>query len=316
MRNLLVLTALSFTIGASPDLSQAPAAVAEKERLLQLDVVALDRQGNPVSDLRPTDVEVWLEGYRIPLESMTALSESDERRRRSIALVLDDMTITPEMVPRMRQAAMRLLERMDPGERISFGLLSGGGVAMTADVAAIRQRIDRFNARATAPFRAEDLAAQVFSTLTTLAQQVAEAPGHRKTLITIGPAWVFDTPVPPAGYSRDLQKEWTAALRALASANVAVYVLDPGGVGISRATSGSAGLARDTGGHAFTNTNDLAGAVDRIMREAASYYILRFEDPPFFRTAPLRKVEVRSTRRDVSIRARQLIPGTPGAIGK
>ncbi|CAN5670639.1 hypothetical protein BH24ACI5_BH24ACI5_10770 [soil metagenome] len=55
--------------------------------------------------------------------------------------------------------------------------------------------------------------------------------------------------------------------------------------------------------------NDLAEPVDRIRREVVPYYILRFEDPPFFRTAPLRKLDVRVRRDDVTIRARQLMPG-------
>ena len=57
------------------------------------------------------------------------------------------------------------------------------------------------------------------------------------------------------------------------------------------------------------NTNDLNGAVDRIMMEASGYYIVRFEDPPFFRAAPLRKLEVRSKRRDVTVRG----PFPPGS---
>nr|MDQ3420658.1 hypothetical protein [Acidobacteriota bacterium] len=63
-------------------------------------------------------------------------------------------------------------------------------------------------------------------------------------------------------------------------------------------------------GYAFLNTNDVGGAIDRIMNEASSYYILKFEDPPLFRTAPLRKLELKTRRKDVTLRARRLIPGT------
>ena len=58
------------------------------------------------------------------------------------------------------------------------------------------------------------------------------------------------------------------------------------------------------------NSNDAPGAIDRIMTEASSYYIVQVEDPPFFRTAPLRKLDVRTKRPDVTLRARRLIPGT------
>lgn len=314
MRTTLLLAAFLTAFSAAPEREQDPAPAVSKPGQLEVDVVAVDRQGNPVSDLKPGDVEVWLEGYRIPIESLTALSVNDERRHRSVILILDDMTIAPDMIPRMRQAATRVVEAIEPADRISMGTLSGGGLLTVKDPAAVRQAIDRFNVRATAPIRPDDLAAHVFATLTNIARQMAETPGHRKTVITIGPGWVFDTPVPPPSASRNLRDEWTTALRAMAASNVALYVIDPGGVGTTRAATGSAGLASDTGGHAFMNTNDLAGAADRIMKEAAGYYILRFEDPPFFRTAPLRKLEVRSKREGITVRSRELIPGAPGAM--
>ena len=315
MRTTLLLGALLATLGAAP-VHQQPPSTSAPSRSLEVDAVAVDRQGNLVADLKPDDVEVWVEGYRIPLESLTALSEEDGRRRRSIALILDDVTITPDLLARIRQAAQRVVERLEPGDTMSIGTLSGGGLLTAGQPAVLRQAIERFNLRATGLYRPDDLGAHVFATLTNIARQVAERPGHRKTVITIGPGWVFDTPVPPPGVSRDLREEWTTAVRAMALSNVALYVIDPGGVGRGRASSGSGGLADDTGGHAFMNTNDMAGTVDRIMKEASGYYILRFEDPPFFRSAPLRKLEVRSKRDDVTIRARGLIPGTPARRGK
>ncbi len=308
MQIIFLLLALTIVAGARPAPSQDPAPA--KAQVLEVDAVAVDREGKPVTDLKPEDVEIWLEGYRLPLQSLTVLSENDERRQRSIILILDDVTITPDLVPRIRRAATQAVERLQPGDRAFIGLLSGGGLVTTADPAAMRQAIDRFNVRATALSRPDDLSVQVFATLTNIARQFAEAPGHRKTVITIGPGWVFDTPVPPSSVSRNLREEWTAALRAMALANVVLYVVDPGGVGSSRTTGGAAGLARDTGGYAFLNTNDVRGTIGRIMNEASSYYILKFEDPPFFRTAPLRKLELKTRRKDVTLRARRLIPGT------
>ncbi len=308
MRVTLFLVVLTITIAAAPR-QQEPAATA-KGQLLELDVVAVDGQGKPVRDLRPEDVEIWLEGYRVPLRSLTVLSDNDERRRRAVILILDDITIPLDMVPRIRQAATQAVERLQSGDRAAIALLSDGGLATTADPAAIRQIIGRFNVRATTPLRPDDLSVHVFATLTNIARQFAEAPGHRKTVITIGPGWVFDTPIPPSSVARNLREEWTTTLRAMALSNVALYVIDPGGVGSSYVNGGGAGLARDTGGLAFHNTNDVTGTIDRIMNEASGFYIVQFEDPPFFRTAPLRKMELRTSRKNVMLRTRQLIPGT------
>jgi VWFA-related protein len=309
MRTILLLAACLIGQITTPETPQKPAA-SGNGRILELDVVAIDGQGKPVNDLKPDDLELWLESYRLPLKSMTVLSEKDERRRRSVILILDDLTIPHELIPRIHRAAIETIERLEPGDRLSFGLLSDGGAVTISDPAAIRQAIDRFNIRTTLPLRPDDLSVHVFATLTNIARQVAEAPGHRKTVITIGPGWVFDTPIPPSSVSRNLRPEWTETLRAMALSNVVLYVVDPGGVGSAPVAGGTDGLARDTGGHAFINTNDVPGTIDRIMNEGSSFYILHFEDPPFFRTAPLRKVDVRTKRKDVTLRARRLIPGT------
>ena len=296
-------TVIALTLAAA--LGQAPA------KLIELDVVAVNRQGAPVTDLKPADVEVWLEQYRLPLESMTVLSNEDPRRRRTIVLLLDDITIPPELVPRARNVASRFIEALEPGDQMTLATLTGGGTGSTGDRAVLRQALGRFGLRANPPLRVDELAAHVLNTYTAISRQVAELPGHRRTIVGIGSGFVFDTPVPPVSVGRNLRGEWTTALRAMAFSNAALYVIDPGGVGTARAAVGTAGMASETGGFAFMNTNDLDGAVDRIMAEAVSYYILRVADPPFFRSAPLRKVDVRTTRRDVTLRARELIPGHP-----
>lgn len=304
MRSTLIALTLAAALGQTP------------AKLIELDAVAVDRQGGAVTDLKPGDIEVWLEQYRLPLESMTVLSHEDPRRRRTIVLLLDDITITPDLLPRARNVASRFIEALEPGDQMTIATLTGGGTGSTGDRARLRQALGRFGLRANAPLRPEELAAHVLTTYTAISRQVAELPGHRRTIVGIGSGWVFDTPIPHAAGGRNLREEWTTAVRAMAFSNAALYVIDPGGVGTTRAAAGTSGMARESGGFAFLNTNDLDGAVDRIMAEAVSYYILRIADPPFFRAAPLRKVDVRTTRRDVTIRARALIPGHPAEAPK
>ena len=88
-----------------------------------------------------------------------------------------------------------------------------------------------------------------------------------------------------------------------------LYAIDPGGIGTSR-FGGSDGFARLTGGHTYVNTNDLDRAVDEILTEARGYYMMSIGDPPVGRAFDLRKLEVKSKRPGVTIRARRLIPGT------
>ena len=100
-------------------------------------------------------------------------------------------------------------------------------------------------------------------------------------------------------------------MRQMAFSNVNFYVIDPSGLSATspaRADGGQEGFARETGGHAFLNTNDLNGAADRILRESATYYLVDVPDPPVGARADLRQLELKSLRNDVTVRARHAIP--------
>ena len=62
---LIVLAVL----GASPRLQQ-PQVEPRPGRLL-IDAVVTDTHGMPVLDVRPSELEVWIVGYRIPIETLT-----------------------------------------------------------------------------------------------------------------------------------------------------------------------------------------------------------------------------------------------------
>jgi hypothetical protein len=149
--------------------------------------------------------------------------------------------------------------------------------------------------------------------LAQLADRLPEGTRH-PVVVGIGAGWLFDTPIPPPSVAASVREEWSAAMRALARAHATLYVVDPGGLGAQRTVDGGeSGFARDTGGLAFVNTNDFAGAVDRIMRDAGDYYEVLVGDPPVGRMADLRKLEVRSLKRGVTVRARRWLVGRPGA---
>ena len=69
-------------------------------------------------DLTREEIEVWIGGYRVPIDTFAAVTPADaERGGRSIVLILDDVTPAPAMVPRVRDAARRFVERMSPGRQ-------------------------------------------------------------------------------------------------------------------------------------------------------------------------------------------------------
>jgi VWFA-related protein len=274
---------------------------------LALDVVAVGRDGAPVTDLRADEFEVWISGYRVPVEEVAFLTPATSPR--TIVLLLDNAAVGVDLAPRVKEAARALVKHMGETDRISVMPVHGAKTDSVGDPARLLQAIDSYRVQGF-PFRIEDAGEHVLNLLAMLSHQLAEAPGRRKVVVAIGAGWLFDTPLPPPSLG-DLRDDWLAAMREMAAANVSLYVIDPVGlrpIG-GYAYGGDSGFARETGGYAFLNTNDLRGAAEKVFDEAGTYYVLRMTDPPVQRTADLRKVEVKILRKDVTIRARRGIPG-------
>ena len=291
--------------------AQQPAAPAPPVRAnLWIDVTAVDRREMPVTDLKPGEFEVWVAGFRIPITDVVAVTpESGESR--TIVLILDNGAVPPQLAPRVQEAARLFVNRMTPGDRMAILPLHGGKMDATDDRSKLLRAVDSYHVRGF-PFRIEDAGEHVLSTVTAIARQMAELSDRRKTIVAIGTGWLFDTPLPPPGL-RDLGPQWIEAMRALASTHTTLYVLDPAGVSVApcRYFGGTSGFARETGGYAFLNTNDVRGAVDRIWRDASSYYLLGVQNPPVQRAADLREVEIKILRKGVNVRARRAIGGRP-----
>jgi VWFA-related protein len=299
----LVLIAAIAPIGTH---TQAP--VERGASRLLIDAVAADRHGAPVLDLKAEEVEVWIAHYRVPIDTFAAVTPaSDERPGRLIVLVLDDVALPIAMVPRARDVARRFVNRMSPGDQMAIVTLNGTAMESTADRTRLLRAIDAYSVRA-GSMRIETAGEHVLKTIGALSRQLAEAPDQRKTIVAIGAGWLFDRPIPPPQVGYDVRKEWIDAMLVMAMSNVNLYVIDPAGV-VSRVDGGDSGFARETGGLAFVSTNDVNGAADRVMRDAANYYLIGVADPPNGRGADLRELDVRVLRPGVTMRARRAVPG-------
>lgn len=301
-RAALFISIAAVALGVS-----VPPAITALAPLLNIDVVAVNNRGMPVEDLKPGEFELWINGFQVPIEAVTFVKPSQPGRPRTIVLLLDDVAVNPTMTPRVREAARRFVNRLSPGDRLAVVSLDGAAMKSTDDRAVLLKAIEDYGVRAF-PARLEDLFAHVLRTVASLSRQLSEASEGRKAIVAIGAGWLFDTPIQPQTISRDLRPEWVDAMRAAAAAHTSLYVIDPAGVGMRPANAGTSGFARETGGHAFLNTNDINGAVDRILRELDTYYVLSAQDPPVGRKADLREVEVKVSRRGVTARARRGIP--------
>src|SRR5262249_52065438 len=125
------------------------------------------------------------------------------------------------------------------------------------------------------PQAIERIRADIFrGALEALAIHLGGVKEGRKPLIVVTEGLAMD--------EADIRQIEDAANRA----NVALYPLDPSGLTGARSTgmyqSPQETLRRfalTTGGTAIVQTNDIAGALRRIDRESAAYYLLAYESP-------------------------------------
>jgi len=303
-KTLAVVFVLAGVLLSADPQTPAPAASAN----LWIDTVALDGSNSPITDLKPSEFEVWISGFRIPITDVVAVTpESGESR--TMVVILDDGAVPQTLAPRVKEAARLLVEKLAPGDRMSILPLNGRPTESTDDRSQLLRAIDGYSVRGF-PFRIDVAGEHVLRVVTAVARGFAETSSRRKTIVAIGAGWIFDTPLPPPNVN-DLGREWVEAMRALATSHTTLYVIDPAGVGGApgRYFGGESGFARETGGFAFMNTNDVRGAVDRIWRESGSYYLLGVTNPPMQRTADLRQVEVKILRKGVTARTRRGITG-------
>ncbi len=61
--------------------------------------------------------------------------------------------------------------------------------------------------------RLDTLGEHELTTIASLSRHIAEASDRRKTIVAIGSAWLFDTPIPPPTTGRVLRRGVTVNLR-------------------------------------------------------------------------------------------------------
>ncbi|MCL4845484.1 MAG: VWA domain-containing protein [Acidobacteria bacterium] len=171
-------------------------------------------------------------------------------------------------------------------------------------------------------------------TLKNVADYLTGLRGRRKALVFFSEGIDYD--IYDVFESRDattIQNSVRDAIGAATRANVAFYTVDPRGLatmgdeaieigGLPEDHSLNLGpqsmqselrlaqdslrvLAEQTGGVAAVNSNDFAGAFDRIVRDNSVYYVLGYYPTNDRRDGRVRKIDVRVTRPGAQVRSRK-----------
>jgi VWFA-related protein len=396
-----------FSQTARPTAAPTPPAdedvVKISTALIQVDVTVTDKNGKIVSDLKPQEIEIYENGKRQEISNFSFVSNVREKSetasavgndkaavpappvtvrpeqvRRTIALVVDDLTLSFESTHFVRRALKKFVdEQMQPGDLVAI-IRTGGGIGalqqFTTDrrqlYAAIekvrwnpqgagkigafapleslpppnpalseeeqREETERDQARETElnDYRQSLFATGTLGAINYIVRGMQELPGRKSVMLMSDGFKLFTKSEDGFMDSTRIMESLRRLVDLANRASVVVYTMDARGLqtlGLTAAddTGGRSAdqieqamsdrraelfdtqdglvyLARQTGGLAVLNNNDLSGGIRRMLDDQ-SYYLIGYQpnddtfDP---KTRRFNKLEIKVTRPGVKVRYR------------
>jgi hypothetical protein len=142
-----------------------------------------------------------------------------------------------------------------------------------------------------------------------VAARLGAISGRRKAILWLGgrvPFDIQDACVDAATISA-VTFMHRDALRAATRNNVAIYPIEPLGVGGATLDQQAALrlVAEDTGGEAVVNTNNFTRGYERIVRDNSTYYLLGYYPTAEHKDGKFHNISVRVKRAGLTVRARR-----------
>ena len=128
----MTMRVIALALAAFAAQQAAPPAAPVVSRLTR-DVVAVGRAGAPVVDLRPEEIEVWISGYRVPVDDVAFITP--ETAPRTVVLLLDNVAVGPELAIRVRETARAFVKQLGERDRVSVGPVEGPQIDGTGEPA-------------------------------------------------------------------------------------------------------------------------------------------------------------------------------------
>ena len=299
MRRLLPVAAslLLFVTVHAAQRTTPPASID----LVEIDVAVLDRQGKPVTGLTARDFVVKEDGG--PVEIKTFLetrptSPDDPDNIRSVTLLLDDVAIPAAGTQALQIIGKAFLQSADLHDEVSVIRLHNRTDEAFGDRSVAESRILQFQAAAF-PFADFNTASETLTRVADVSRQLGADDHRRKAIVCVGAPVICNIDEPSSSSVRPRHwSSWVDAVSALAKANAAVYGIIPG-----RTMRRGGGLADLTGGEVFVTMHDVGPAIDRILQDTSSYYMLGFW--PTGKSRELHSLDVKVARRGLKVHARR-----------
>lgn len=375
-KSVAILSLAVFTAGAQTA-PEPTATIKTSVRLVQINVVARDKKGQPVTDLKKEDFVVKDNGKVRPLSSFsldiatsTATQKTaapklplgvftnrmEESTPKAVTIILVDALNTPfQDRASSRTQVLKAIQGIDPDSRVA--LLSLGTQLrvihdFTTDTKSLLDALKKLGTEQSpmggpsdlgmgtasddvtslnsftsgaddrfADYQMQIRVQQTAAAMVAIAKRLTGVPG-RKNLVWISNAFPISTGFDTSSGSGALtgmlySDEVERATRALNDAGISVYPVDPGGLRTQPMTKGSnaiplpprnvdtsVAMATATGGKAYWNTNDIAGAITDAISDSKVNYTLGFSLPSDELDSKYHTLKVEVKRSGVSIEYR------------
>ena len=250
---------------------------------------------------------------------------------RTLALIVDDDSFITGREAPLREAVEALVRRLSPLDRLSLITMPYGGVKVpfTTDHARIRTALLTIVGQAPPGETGSQLACRTRRTLESLAGYLDSQHGIRTTPLTVMfitgglAAPRRDAPISMAPGVCELRQELFKEVgEAAGAARAQFYVIQPGDDmakptiqetesiaganyrGSDNPIEGIEHLVGVTGGIMLPLTNHADGALGRVVRESAAYYLATIDADRSDLSGRVQQLEVKVSRPGVQLRAR------------
>lgn len=320
----------------------APASAHQQGGRQLVDFRALNADGQPVLDLKPQDLILRVDGRERPVSSLDlirrgnvettpllappfATNAVEQSGPRNVIVLIDEASIAPGREHLFRDSLESFLTQLSPRDRVRLMSLRPIGPALPFEegLRDIPATLARFVGHSTPSETANDLICRSGPSLRRIGAELTNYSGSPVPTVVIVSAGFGS---PPAGgvssfgnYGKcpvlenlDFENVGAAA-RAI---NAAVYVILPTDATASllpRVTleRGVETLAGALGAEMIRGRPPTAATMARIAIDTSSYYLATFETLPGDRADVPHRIELRSRRPNITVRARPEIAGPP-----
>jgi hypothetical protein len=296
--SIALMCAVAASVLASA--RQRPIA-GDSADLVEVDAVVVDGKGQPVHGLQQDDFSVREDGKPVTLTTFSEVvppPQPDPDFARTVVLLLDDTGVAPVGTQTIQTIARAFVSSANEIDELPIVRLHAKDDDPYGDRLTGESRISAYRGGAW-PLVSWSTVGDVLTRVGEISRMVAPNASRRKIIVCIGSPYVCNVREPDPSAPRSFESTWASALSGAALANVSVYALIPG-----RAPLRGGGIPEMTGGEVFASSYDVGPPIDRILRDAANYYVLGYW--PLRASRDLHRVEVKVRRRGLQVHARRL----------